>query len=241
MKRIRACAISGLAIGLAVLITPAQAQERASKAWGVSRIEVSMARWSFRVGDTLAGPSLAMSAASGDLTTDDPGAGRALPEAHHDVGAQYRRAADSSALKRQLGAADAGDVDIYAMATKLSLGHVVQAPKLLVSVGARLTKAHPFGLAGFNGPDKDRRRLQLESGFGLMLRDSVVIGTEYRMKPDNIDVSQAANFQEEEAWDFFVAWFPWPHVNLTMGWVNQRKVAPDEDRGGFYLSGRFAY
>lgn len=205
------------------------------------RIELSMARWSFRLGDAVPGKSLEMTVAgakvrvAGDAVYDQD---TLMPQI--SVGAQYKQVSDS-ALVRQLGAVSASDIDIYAVATKLWLGGAY-GRNLLVSLGARLTRANQFGLAGFGGPGKDQRRLQLEGSVGLMLRDDLVVGAEYRMKPNNLEVSAAtAAFKEEHAWDFFIAWFPWRHASLTVGWVNLGNVVGQENQEGLYLSGQFAY
>jgi hypothetical protein len=206
------------------------------------RMEFSMARWSFRLGDTVPGKSLEMSVAGakfrvgGDAVYDQD---RLMPQI--SVGAQYKQVADSQLVKGVLGATSTSDVDVYAVATKLWLGGAY-GRNVIVSTGARLTRANQFGLAGFGGPGKDQRRLQLEGSIGLMPRDDLVIGAEYRMKPNNLQAAGASDFlREDDAWDFFIAWFPWRHVSLTMAWVNLGNIVGQPSQEGLYVSGQFAY
>jgi hypothetical protein len=205
------------------------------------RIELSMARWSFRLGDTVPGRSLDMTVAgakvrvAGDAVYDQD---RWMPQV--SVGAQFKQVADS-ALVKSLGAVSTSDVDIYAVATKLWLGGAY-GRNLIASAGARLTRANQFGLAGFGGPGGDQRRLQLEASLGVMPRDDLVVGVEYRMKPDNLAYSPATAFlREEDAWDVFVAWFPYRHLSLTLAWVNLGNIVGKPDQDGLYLSGQVAY
>ena len=204
------------------------------------RVELSMARWSFRLGDTVPGESLKMNVAgakirvAGDAVYDQD---TLMPQI--SVGAQFKQA--ESRLVRGLGAASTSDVDVYAVATKLWLGGAY-GRNVIMSAGARLTRANQFGLAGFGGPDKDKRRLQLEGSIGIMPRDDLVVGAEYRMKPNNLQASKADPLlREDDAWDFFVAWFPWRHVSLTLAWVNLGNIVGQPSQEGLYLSGQFAY
>lgn len=205
------------------------------------RLELSMARWSFRLGDTVPGRSLEMSTAgakirvAGDAVYDQD---TWMPQV--SVGAQYKQV-DDSALVRALGAVSTSDVDVYAVATKLWLGGAY-GRNVIASIGARLTRANQFGLAGFGGPGKDKRRLQLEGSLGLMLRDDLVVGAEYRMKPNNLASSPGTEIlREDDAWDFFIAWFPWRHASLTLAWVNLGNIVGQPDQEGLYLSGQFSF
>jgi hypothetical protein len=204
------------------------------------RVELSMARWSFKLSDDVVpGKSLEMTALGvkvkvlGDAIYDQD---TWVPQL--SVGAQYKMAADVSAL-RSLGLpirADE-DIDLYASATKLWLG-AAGGYNLLGNITVRWTRANQFGLLGFGGNGEGGHTLHLESSLGLMLRDNLVVGAEWRSKPDNI---HAAGFKEEAAWDLFAAWFPCRQFNITAAWLNLGNIATLKDQRGFYLSGQLAF
>ena len=205
------------------------------------QVELSMARWSLKLSDVVPGKSLEMNVAgvkvkvTGDALYDQD---RLMPQI--SVGAQYKQV-DDSALVKSLGATSSSDIDVYATATKLWLGGAV-GRNVLATVTARLTKANQFGLVGFGGPGKDQRKLELEGSLGIMLRDDLVLGGEYRMKPNNLEVSAGtAILREDDAWDLFVAWFPCRGGSLTLAWVNLGNIVSKENQSGLYLSAQAAF
>jgi hypothetical protein len=204
-------------------------------------VELSMARWSFKLGDVVPGKALDMSVlgakfkVSGDAVYDQD---RWAPQV--SVGAQYKQV-DDVALVKRLGASGSSDIEVYATATKLWLG-AAAGRNVIATAAARLSRANQFGLAGFGGPGHDKHRLQFEGSLGLMLRDDLVLGAEYRMKPDNLAVSEAtAALREDNAWDLFVAWFPCRGASLTLAWVNLGNIVGKENQAGLYLSGQASF
>lgn len=233
-------------VGGVVYATQASTQDGyrlqvAGAAVGVhDRVELSMARWSFKLSeDVVPGKALEMTVLGAKF--------KVLGDAVYDqdswrpqlsVGLQYKMADDVGAL-RGLGLpihADE-DVDLYASATKLWLG-AAGGYNVLGNVTVRWTRANQFGLLGFGGHGQSGRRLHLEGSLGLMLRDDLVVGGEWRSKPDNLRV---AGFEEDAAWDVFVAWFPSRHVNVTAAWLNLGNIATLQDQRGLYLSGQLAF
>jgi hypothetical protein len=191
-------------------------------AMGVNnRVEVSYARQSFDTGDT--GPVLGLRRGytfeqdivgakvrlAGDLVFDQ---NSMMPQIA--VGAQYKSASDP-ALVRALGATDHQGVDFYATATKLYLDK-----SLLLSASLRGTKANQTGLLGFGGPDGDSRSLQFEGSAVYMIAKDLVVGADYRTKPDNLSV-----FEEQDAAAAYVAWFPNKSVSLTGAVVDMGDIA----------------
>jgi hypothetical protein len=205
------------------------------------QVELSMARWSLKLSDVVPGKSLEMSVAgakfkvAGDAVYDQD---RLMPQI--SVGAQYKQV-DDSALVKSLGATSSSDIDVYATATKLWLGGAA-GRNVLATATARLTKANQFGLVGFGGPGHDQRKLQLEGSLGVMLRDDLVLGGEYRMKPNNLEVSAGtAILREDDAWDLFAAWFPCRGGSLTLAWVNLGNIVSKENQAGLYLSAQASF
>jgi Protein of unknown function (DUF3034) len=102
----------------------------------------------------------------------------------------------------------------------------------------RYTRANQFGLLGFGGAAEADRTLQVEASLGLMLRDDLVVGAEVRTRPDNLGL---AGFQEETAWDVFVAWFPIRQASLTAAWLNLGNVASLKAQRGLYVSAQTTF
>lgn len=202
-------------------------------------VELSMARWSFKLGDTVPGKSIEMNVVgakfkvAGDAVYDQD---RAMPQL--SVGAQYKQVDDVDLVKA-LGAVSGSDIDVYAVATKLWLGGLA-GRNVLASGTARLTRANQFGLVGFGGPGHDKHTLQLEGSLGIMLRDDFVLGAEYRMKPNNLEVG-GVTLREDDAWDLFVAWFPCRGGSLTLAWVNLGNVVSKDRQQGLYLSAQSSF
>ncbi|MDE2400719.1 MAG: DUF3034 family protein [Burkholderiales bacterium] len=204
------------------------------------RVELSMARWSLKLSDVVPGKSLEMNVVgakvrvAGDAVYDQD---RWMPQI--SVGAQYKSNDDASLVKTALGAMSSSDVDVYATATKLWLG-AAGGYNVLGNLTLRLTRANQFGLIGFGGQGHDGRQLMWEGSLGTMLRDDLVVGAEYRSKPNNLEAT-AAILKEDSAWDLFVAWFPTRTISVTAAWVKLGNIASKPDQAGLYLSGQLTF
>lgn len=202
------------------------------------RVELSMARWSFKLSDVVPDKSIEMNTLGvkvkvvGDAVYDQDSW---LPQI--SVGAQYKSNEDK-ALVNSFGA-DSSDVDVYASATKLWLG-AAGGYNVLANLTLRLTRANQFGLVGFGGAGHDKRKLMAEGSLGVMLRDDLVVGMEYRQKPNNLE-DTAAILKEQAAWDVFVAWFPTRQVSVTASWLNLGNIVSKPDQQGLYLSGQVTF
>ena len=204
------------------------------------RVELSMARWSFKLADDVVpGKALEMSVLGAKV--------KVLGDAVYDqdtwvpqvsVGVLYKIADDVAAL-RSLGLPirASHDYDLYASATKVWLG-AAGGYNVLGNLTLRWTRANQFGLLGFGSSLESDHGLEVEGSLGLMLRDDLVVGAEYRTKPDNFGEGA---FQEEDAYDLFVAWFPYRHVSLTAAWLNLGNIATKKNQRGLYLSGQVAF
>lgn len=204
------------------------------------RVELSMARWSFKLSDAVPGKALEMTVVgvklkvAGDAVYDQD---TWMPQI--SVGAQFKSNDDGDFVKANLGAIRSSDLDVYASATKLWLG-AAAGYNVLGNLTLRLTRANQFGLIGFGGQGHDNREWMVEGSLGVMPRDDLVLGVEYRSKPNNLEAT-AAVLKEEAAWDLFVAWFPCRHVSLTAGWLELGNIAGKKDQQGVYLSGQAVF
>lgn len=140
------------------------------------------------------------------------------------AGVQYKRNHERD-IVQAVGARDHQGVDVYASATKLILDY-----NLLVNATARLTKANQLGILGFGGRD-DRYRLQGEASVGYLLSRTLLVGAEYRMKPDNLAVAK-----EDDWYDVFVAWVPSKHVSVTAAYARLGNIVTEDDQNAAYLS-----
>ena len=78
--------------------------------------------------------------------------------------------------------------------------------------------------------------------FGVV--DDLVLGAEYRMKPNNLEAGGAA-LREDDWKDLFIAWAPSKNVSLTLAWVDLGRIVPgvtrDKRQTGYYLSAQVAF
>ncbi|MGJ8560518.1 MAG: DUF3034 family protein [Litorimonas sp.] len=197
-----------------------------------NRIELSYARQTFDTGET--GPKLGLGEGykfhqdivgakvrvTGDLVFDQ---GSLMPQIA--VGAQYKRSANSD-LVAALGATSRSGFDVYVTATKLILDM-----NLLLSASLRGTKANQLGLLGFGGPNNDGYTAQFEGSAAYMLSRDLVVGADYRSKPDNL-----AFAAEGDAKAAYIAWFPNKSISLTAAAVDLGQIAGQGRQQGVYGS-----
>jgi len=141
------------------------------------------------------------------------------------VGLQHK-VNDQGAIVAAVGGQDDEGTDVYVAATKLFL-----AESLLVNGTLRWTEANQTGLLGFGGDAEGDPSLQFEGSVGWLVSPNLVIGAEYRTKPDNL------SFAAESDWmDVYAAWALNKTVSVTAAWVDLGSIATFEDQRGLYLS-----
>ena len=144
------------------------------------------------------------------------------------LGIEHKRSRDG-ALVRALGAADDSGTDITVSATKLLL-----ARSLLANATLRYTKANELGLLGFGSGTADHA-LQFEGSLGYQLSRRMVVGAEYRTKPDNLGLG-------EDDWvDLFAAYALTDHLTMTAAYVDLGAVATFSGQHGGFVSAQVAF
>ena len=139
------------------------------------------------------------------------------------VGGFYK-AAKHDWLLSALGAEDDNGLEAYVTATKLFLDQ-----SLLVTTTLRYTDANQNGLLGFGGTND--YTIQPEASVGYMLSKKLIIGGEYRAKPDNLA------FAKEDDWfDVFAAYALNDNLTLTAAYADLGSIATFDDQRGLYLS-----
>jgi len=146
------------------------------------------------------------------------------------AGFQYKKNSSFDFVPALLGARDDSDVDYYLAATKVYLAGPFSRT-WLVNATLRATRANQMGILGFGGDRNDRRKLVAEGSLAAFLSDALVLGAEYRQKPDNL-----SSFHEDDYWDLFSAWFPTKNVSLTAAYADLGQIAMKTDQHGWYLS-----
>ncbi|MDZ4371844.1 MAG: DUF3034 family protein [Phenylobacterium sp.] len=141
------------------------------------------------------------------------------------VGVQYKNV-DKAPVVAFLGARDDDGIDYYVAATKVLL-----AESLVVNGTLRATKANQTGLLGFGGPGgKDDYTLQFEGSAGLLLSKRLVVGAEYRTKPNNLGL------KEDDWWDLFAAYAVNKNLSVTAAYADLGTIATFKGQRGLYLS-----
>ncbi len=224
-------------VGGAAFYTAIPLSDYDFSAYGVSiglfdRVELSIARQEFDTGETGAALGLGEGftfqqdviglkvRVAGDALYDQD---RWLPQIA--VGVQYKQA-EHAALLSALGAREDSDVDIYVSATKILLGR-----SLVLNATARATRGNQFGLLGFGGDDESGRSLQWEVSGAYLVTDRLLLGAEYRSRPDNLGFAD-----EQDGFDVFAAFAVTDTVSLVGGYVDLGSIATFDDQSGAYLS-----
>lgn len=141
------------------------------------------------------------------------------------IGFQHKRATQG-AIIRAVGGARSRGTDFYVAATKILL-----AQSLVVNATMRFTKANQFGLLGFGGDRRDRYRPEFEGSAGVLLTRNLLVGGEYRTRPDNLGFAR-----EQDGRDLFAAWSLSRNIAVTAAYVDLGDIATFRRQRGAYLS-----
>ncbi|HTP38705.1 MAG TPA: DUF3034 family protein [Steroidobacteraceae bacterium] len=196
----------------------------------MNRVELSVAHQDFSLGDTVPGHHIEVNVVGaklrlyGDAVTDQ---GSWIPQLA--LGAQFKHNLDFDFIPQALGAKSADGTDLYLAATRIWLagpfGHT-----WLANLTLRSTRANQLGILGFGG-DQGGTRLEFEGSAASFLTDHLVLGAEYRQKPDNLSV-----FREDDYKDVFLAWIPFKYVALTVAYADLGNIANHDSQHGLYAS-----
>jgi hypothetical protein len=195
------------------------------------RLELSFAEQRFGLGDVAPGASIrqqvfgAKLRVFGDAVSDQD---TWMPQLA--VGLQYKQNLDFAFIPRLIGARHAADTDFYLSATKIYLAGPLSRT-WLVDVTLRATRANQFGILGFGGDRSDSYALEPEGSVGVFLTDFLVLGGEFRAKPDNLSA-----FREQDAYDAFLSLFPSKHFSVTAAYVALGNIATHANQRAWYVS-----
>ena len=196
-----------------------------------NRLEISYAHQTFNLDDVAPGKSIEQNIYGakvrllGDAVVDQD---RWWPQVA--AGLQYKRNEAFSFIPQLIGARSASGTDFYLSATKVYLAGPLSRT-WLVDVTVRATNANQFGILGFGGDRDDAYSYEPEASLAVFVTDSLVLGGEYRDKPNNL-----AALREQSAHDVFLAWFPWKYVSLTAAYVDLGNIATHTGQHGWYIA-----
>jgi hypothetical protein len=230
-------------IGATAFITRAKTQDFGLTTAGVAlgmldRIELSYAQQQLDADVVVPGTTLKLDIIgaklriAGDAVLD---ADRWMPQIAVGVESKHLNPGNAVGGVLDSVAAKRNGVDVYVSATKLFLGQGV-----LVNGTLRATRANQNGLLGFGSADNNRYRLEPEASLAYLLRKDLVIGVEYRAKPDNLAFAGAA-FKEDDWKDLFIAWAPTKFISVTAAYVDLGNIVGHEHQHGGYVSLQLAY
>jgi len=196
-----------------------------------NRVELSLARQEFSLGDVVPGSSISQTIVGakvrilGDALIDQD---RWWPQVA--LGVQYKRNSDFDFIPRAIGAKSDHGIDTYLSATKVYLagpfGHT-----WLVDVTLRATRANQFGILGFGGDRDSNYSIVGEGSVAMFLSDNVILGAEYRQKPNNLSA-----FREQDAHDAFASWFATKYFSVTAAYADLGNIATHPKQRGLYVS-----
>lgn len=228
-------------VGGSVYATRVDTQDFKADSYGVAvgffdRLELSVAKQRFDATSVVPGLKLDLETVGAKVKVfGDAVYEQDSPWPQVAVGLQHKKNKDM-AVPSAIGARDDADTEFYVAATKVWLAGGPLGRNLLLNLTLRSTKANQLGFLGFGGDKDGSRKLQAEVAGAVMLTDQLVLGAEYRTKPDNLSV-----FREEDWKDVFVAWFPNKYVAVTAAYAKLGTIAGKPSQGGGYLSVQLTY
>ncbi len=194
------------------------------------RVEFSADQLRLNLGDAVPGQTIRLDVYGAKVRLF----GDALLDQNHwwpqvALGVQWKHNADFNLVPRELGATHANGLDVYLSATKIWLDGPFNHT-WLADVTLRESEANQIGLLGFGG-DLGGYHLLAEGSLGVFLTDHVILGSEYRQKPNNLSA-----FREIDWQDVFVAYFPIKNLAITAAFANLGNIATKPGQRGYYVS-----
>ena len=141
------------------------------------------------------------------------------------AGVQYKHNDQGSIIHAIGGKADSG-VDYYLAATKVLLNS-----SLVLDATVRATRANQTGILCFGGDRNHAYQAQFEGSAGYLVTRKLLVGVEYRTKPDNLGFARESNWA-----DFFAAYAVSKNLSVTAAYADLGDIATLRRQRGWYLS-----
>lgn len=201
-----------------------------------NRFEVSVSQTKFGLSNTVPNESIRLNTLGfktrlfGDALYDQD-----LWYPQVSAGVLIKHNEDFGLVPKAIGAKKATGIDFYLSGSKVYLG-AMNGRNLILSASIMATKANQFGLLGFGGDKKNRYQIQPSYSAAIMLTDNLLAGAEYRYKPNNLNA-----FDEDNAQDFFITWFPLKNISVTGAYIDLGNIADKDNQEAWYFSTQLSY
>jgi hypothetical protein len=117
-------------------------------------------------------------------------------------------------------------VDYYIAATKVLLDS-----SLVLDATVRATRANQTGILGFGGDRDNHYQAEFEGSAGYLVTRRLLVGAEYRTKPDNLSVARESNWG-----DVFAAYAVSKNLTVTGAYADLGDIVTFRRQRGWYLS-----
>ena len=141
------------------------------------------------------------------------------------AGVQFKHNDRNAVIHAVGGKSDTG-VDYYLAATKILLDQSV-----VLDGTIRMTKANQTGLLGFGGDRSNAYHAEFEGSAGYLVSKRLLVGGEYRSKPNNLGFASESNW-----WDLFAAYAVNKHLSATIAYADLGSIATFRRQRGAYIS-----
>jgi hypothetical protein len=157
------------------------------------------------------------------------------------LGLHYKKNEDTDVIDSRLqgafsdiGIKDNDGVDVTLFASKM----IKSLPRpLMLNAGVRSTEAAQMGLLGFTG----KRETVFEGNFGILALDNLVIGGEYRQKPEEYDKIPGLIAEEENWWDGYITYIANDHLTMSIAYIHFGDLLNHEDSSAWGIKFKWEF
>jgi len=136
---------------------------------------------------------------------------------------------------RALGVKDNEGLD-YTLTTSKMFAGILPKPFIL-SAGLRNTEAAQIGFLGFTG-DRDT---VFEASAVFFITDRILVGGEYRQKPDSLKRFGKLVGREDDWWDLCVGYIVNEHLTLCVGYAHLGRVLNHEENNAWAVQAKWEF
>jgi hypothetical protein len=133
-----------------------------------------------------------------------------------------------------IGIEDDDGIDVTLYASKMLS---FSSRPLMVNLGLRSTEAAQIGLLGFT----DDRKVVVEGNLGLLILDNLVVGGEYRQKPDEYTPIPGLVEEEDDWWSAFITYVANDHLTASFAYAHLGDVLNHKANGTYGFKFKFEF
>ncbi len=102
---------------------------------------------------------------------------------------------------------------------------------LVLDATVRATQANQLGILGFGGDRSDAYLAQFEGSAGYLVTRRLLVGVEYRTKPDNLKIAHESNWA-----DIFAAYAINKNLSVTVAYADLGDIVTFTRQRGVYVA-----